>query len=95
MAKDNEASKAAADKGKAKAVDAKTPDAAKDKDGKPVANGKKDDKKDEKPESESSPSESDAHVMRHSRHRNDRNDGWTSLTSCASQPRSLVRRTSN
>jgi 26S proteasome regulatory subunit N1 len=51
MAKDNEASKAA-DKGKAKAADAKAQDASKDKDGKPVANGKKDDKKDEKPDSE-------------------------------------------
>ncbi|KAL1902604.1 proteasome regulatory particle base subunit [Sporothrix stenoceras] len=52
MAKDNEASKAAANKGKAKAVDTKAQDAPKDKDGKPVANGKKDDKKDEKPEAE-------------------------------------------
>lgn len=51
MAKDNEASKAA-DKGKAKAVDAKSQDAPKDKDGKPAVNGKKDDKKDDKPDSE-------------------------------------------
>ncbi len=44
MAQENEASKAAADKGKGKAVE----DAPKDKDGKPVANGKKE----EQPESE-------------------------------------------
>lgn len=50
MAKENEAKPA--DKGKAKAVDAKDKDAPKDKDGKPVANGKKDDKKDEQPDGE-------------------------------------------
>lgn len=45
MAQENEAPKAA-DKGKGKAVDAKNQDAPKDTDGKPVANGKKDEKPD-------------------------------------------------
>lgn len=83
MAKDNEASKAAADKGKAKAVDPKAQDAPKDKDGKPVANGKKDDK-DEKPESEFALKQKRCAC-----------DGWTLLIRCATQPRSSVKRTSS
>lgn len=46
MAGDSDVSKAA-DKGKGKAVDEKKPEEIKkDKDGKPIANGKKDDKAD-------------------------------------------------
>lgn len=46
MAKDSELPKAG-DKGKGKAVEEKPADAPKDKDGKPLANGKKDDDKPE------------------------------------------------
>lgn len=42
MAQDSDVSKAAGGKGKGKAVDNKSPEAAKDKDGKPAADGKKD-----------------------------------------------------
>ena len=44
MAQDSEMP-SAADKGKGKAVDGKADDPPKDKDGKPLANGKKDDDK--------------------------------------------------
>lgn len=45
MAGDSDLSKGAADKGKGKAVDDKKPEEVKkDKDGKPIVNGKKDDK---------------------------------------------------